>query len=805
MKLNCLSKSLKTSLMYGVAFSGLSVSNAIAQDAGQADQADDNTDVIYVTARKKQELLVEVPMNIAVVGAEEISHRNLIEAEDAYRTFAGAASPRGELILRGLAGSNDSTPNTTSTWTDGIPYDFANLYDVERIEVLRGPQGTLWGSNAIGGTVQVITNKPNVNELQASASVMFGSEKNRPGIQLRGSAMVNVPLAEDKLALRVTGSAGHMAGKVLNAYTGHTGKEDDRFVRVQLGWEPGEESRLNFSWINDHFYDSEREWSDLSSPTYRYEAILTPNEAATYGYDVELAFPSCPAGSSRVSCYNDAFGTQLNGHDPRFADWELMDPYTKDRTNVFALTFEQDNIIDGVDLTYAGSFRKYQNRGRQAAWTRYDANDMFRTWIIDEEDSKRWTHELRLQSNDFDSPFQWTVGAYYDRDEIEPTTAGQWQYHAADDRSRAIMNYLWVSYWGYGTDPSVLGQTLYGNDRVNYNYTVHRWIEKEFAAFGEASYTADLGNGGRIEFTGGLRYYDLKDDLHDEVSGIWIDSFGLTRDATITKDGENGTRKKVSINYMPSDEFSIFALYAEGYRRGGNNGPNAPQDCSAEDTASYVDRYESDEIKNYEIGFKGFAFDRTVQFSAAFYQIDWSGVQASVYMPSCGFSYTTNAATARSQGIEFESTSSLTDTTKIILNGSYTKSRMLEDVPSVGALAGDDMTMVPKYNFYIALDQAFYIGDRDAYIRFDAAGYGESKSHFRAKETDISPAYTTVGMSMGYSITDNAELSLHVKNLLNEEIILYKRQRYNSDWSLGPRHYYYGAERTIQIRLDMEY
>src|SRR5690606_24729762 len=149
-----------------------------------------------------------------------------------------------------------------------------------------------------------------------------------------------------------------------------------------------------------------------------------------------------------------------------------------------------------------------------------------------------------------------------------------------------------------------------------------------------------------------------------------------------------------------------FAVYSEGYRPGGNNGANAPQDCSAdENIGSYVDRYESDQIENYEVGFKGLAFNRRFQFSAAVYKIDWTGVQADVYMPSCGFSYIANAASAESKGVEFESTTLLTDTLQLQVNAAYTDSKMTSDVESLGAKAGDDMTMVPDYNFYIALDQ----------------------------------------------------------------------------------------------------
>jgi len=140
-----------------------------------------------------------------------------------------------------------------------------------------------------------------------------------------------------------------------------------------------------------------------------------------------------------------------------------------------------------------------------------------------------------------------------------------------------------------------------------------------------------------------------------------------------------------------------------------------------------------------------------------------------------------------------------------VANASYTKSKILVDSVPLSAEASDDMTMVPKYNFYIALDQAINIGGHEGYVRIDASGYGESKSHFRAKDTDISPAYTTFNMAIGADITEGATLSLHVQNMFNQEVILYKRQRYGRDWSLGPRHNYYGAERTISLRLDIQY
>jgi len=125
----------KSAIFLGV-ISALSSANAQGE---QSDGVKNDMDTITVTSRRKEESIIEVPMSISTVSALEISDRNLISADDFYRTLAGAASPRGELILRGLSGGNTAFPETTSTFVDDVPFDYDNLNDVERVEVLRGP------------------------------------------------------------------------------------------------------------------------------------------------------------------------------------------------------------------------------------------------------------------------------------------------------------------------------------------------------------------------------------------------------------------------------------------------------------------------------------------------------------------------------------------------------------------------------------------------------------------------------------------------------------------------------------------
>jgi outer membrane receptor protein involved in Fe transport len=763
-------------------------------------KAQQDIDEIVVTARKKEEVVLDIPMNISTITETEIKARNIIDKTELYRTIAGAASPRGELILRGLSGSNSAYPNTTNVWTDGIPFDFDNVYDVERVEVLRGPQGTLYGSNAIGGTVHVITNKPNLNELEISGSVMFKNEAHRPGTEVRAFGVVNVPIVEGSLGLRVTGQSGSKTGKILNLNDGHRGETEDEFLRAQLLWEPNDKTQVNLSVVRDEWFSDEYSDVDLSTPPYYYEAILTPNADATYGYDVALTFPDCPSGASRPECKIHSIGALVqDGYNPDFATWYLLNHFNANETSLVGLTIDRQDIIDGVDLSYAGSYRDSDTSGRQNHWSRYDAQDMFRTWIDDTNGWNRFTHELRLQSSG-DGPIEWTVGAFHDDSRGKENPNVQWQYHASDNRSRAIADYLWGYWWGY-EDPTQLGIDVYGNGNVHYNGSQLRWDDTETAYFGEASYTMDLQDGKTLELTGGIRFYDIENDYYYTDSGLW------NNDVTDIKDGEDGNRIKLSANYRPTENFAVFGIYSEGYRPGGNNGSAPPVSCRNDPAVGdYSDRYTSDETENMEIGFKGLLFDRRVQFSGAIYQIDWSGVQARVYMETCGFSYTANAATAESRGFELETTSMLTDDLKLIVNYSSTQSEMTSDVPSIGASKGDDMTMVPKYNYYIALDKEITFRGRDGNLRLDVNGYGKYKSHFNVRDQDISDAYEVVNLQASLQVSENTTINVVVNNLLDDRIVRYKNARsrnIGSYWNIY--HTYYIPDRTVALRMDYSF
>ena len=799
------SRMFKTSLIYGAVMSVMTSTPILAEENTEEEQ---DANVITVTARKKAETLMEVPMNISAISAMDISDRNLLTKEDIYRSIAGAANPRGELILRGLSGGNSAFPGTSSSFTDGIPWDFSELFDVERVEVLRGPQGTLWGSNAIGGTVQVITNKPVIDEFEVFGAFQTTDEAHIDGVASAGFAGINLPI-NDTMALRVTGSSSYTPKKITNSFTGVQGHGESQFVRAQLLWDATDDMSVNFGYVREQSYDVGTDTADRSTTDSFYRAELTPNAAAPFGYDVGVVSVDCAVpGSERPACRN--FGPTVES-DPKYTIWERFDDWAEREFDLYSVSVDHEDIAGIASMSYVGSYREYYN-GSLDNWSRLDASDMFTTWIINDFSGDRTTHELRFQNLDVDSAFDWTVGYFYDKIDDGDNPNGQWQYHGDGDEGKAIASYWWSSYltgWTDDnqqaiTDIAALGQHLYGDPNKNYNINQMESWSTEKALFSEVSYTMPMGDG-ELELTGGIRFYDLEDYSLIGETGIWVGP-----DGGITEQGgqEDGNRKKFSASWKPnSGNMSVYSVYSEGYRPGGNNMVSLPQSCRNDVNAgNFKSRYNSDEIENIELGFKGAFNDNTFRMSAAVYQIDWSGVQVSIYMPSCGFSFTDNAGEAESTGFEFESTTNITDDLVLTFNAGYTDSQLLTDIDSLGAKAGDDMTMVPEYNVYLALDQGFTWFDREAYVRFDMEGYGDYKSHFnidaRGDSADISEAYEVFNLSGRVQLNDNVNLSLHINNLFDKEFTTYKAARSRNSSSSAAQNVVYGDSRNITMRVN---
>jgi iron complex outermembrane receptor protein len=782
----------KKSLIYMAVIANLSASSlTYAAEEVTEEKATNAVEIIQVTARRKTETILEIPMAISSISAMEIADRNYTQAEDLYRTLAGAAMPGDELILRGLSGGNSDSPGTTATFVDDIPFEFTNLSDIERVEVLRGPQGTLYGSNAIGGTVRIITKKPKLDEFELFGSVVGGSEKDVAGYDSNISLGLNIPLMDNTLALRVNGNIEHDQKQYVNMNTGVQSNEDNSFIRSQLLWQISDGIDMTLGYSNVKSAARGKTQGDRSQPEYYYDYALTDNPDAFHGYDVDFFTVDCPQGAERPECRMGTAPIALNGVPKKFQIWEAMDPWSEEETDLFTLNLNVDNLMDFASLAYAGSYRKVEEASLHD-WTRLDGTDMYQTWIINDWPEERTTHELRLQNFDTASPLAWTLGVFYDRSEQSNVPNYQVQYHAGDDISLSVFE-QWME---TGEDMAAYGQDLFGNRQEHWQSSIIESWDEELSFFADVSYLFDLGNAGDLEVNGGIRNYHISDKEVTSSLGLW----GTSDDELSGK--ESGNRYKFSLSYRPADDLSAYALYSEGYRPGGNNAPLTGACLTDPKAGDYTERYESDQVQNYEIGVKGLAFDNRFNYAVAAYQINWTDMLTDVYMDECGFSYTANGGSAKTQGIEFESTMQLTDDLTMTLNFSKTDSEILEDNDAIDAKKGDDMTMVPESNAYFALDQAFSFMGKQAFVRADYTYYGEYKTHFKVKDEDIVPAYGYMNLSTRFEATDDVTISLHINNLLDDEAIKYKRSRSRSDSTIAQQYITYLAGRSVSVRLD---
>ena len=797
---NKLTNVIRLAIILGIS-STASISSFSVAAAQDISQEKESIEKITVTARHKSESIIEIPMAISTISALEIEDRNYINAEDIYRTLAGAAIPRGQLILRGLSGGNTSTPHTTTTFVDDVPYTsknlntediFTDLFDIERVEVLRGPQGTLYGSNAIGGTVRIITNKPVLDEFELFGSAQVGSEKNVDGYDSKVSLGINIPLIENTLALRVNGSLSHDELPYENMNTGLQADTEQSFIRSQLRWQVAKELSITFGYSNISYSDKGENQGDLSTPEYYDDYALIENPEATYGYDVDLFEVFCAAGASRPECLGGSAANNFSNVSRKYQTWNLLDRHYKSDTDVFTLNIQSTDFFGIASLTYAGSFRQFDSKSLDD-WSRADASDMFKTWIVNDDFHEQTSHELRLQNIDVNSPLIWTLGLFYNKSETIDALDTQNQYHESGDAVSALALEWW---WD---DATQIGIDTFNNPQQNWNYAILEDIEKEFSIFADVAYIFNLKDAGELELSAGVRRFDFSDRYHEETAGIWSEG-------EVKNSGkEQGNRYKFSASYRPTDDLSVYALYSEGYRPGGNNEP-LPQSCDDDPKASErKDRYESDAIKNYELGLKASTFNNSVNFAFAVYHIDWSDIKTDIYMNTCDFFYTANAGKAASKGFEFESSLQLSEDLTVTLNTSYTNSKLTEDNEAISGKKGDQMTMIPNWNGYLAFDQGFTVFGKQAFVRADYSYYGSYKTHFDVRPEDEVPSYSLVNVSSRIEISDSVTLSVHLNNLFDKEAYKYRRavaRAEDYDEAVAQEIVEFINERNLTLRVD---
>ncbi|MDE8651182.1 TonB-dependent receptor [Novosphingobium album (ex Liu et al. 2023)] len=641
------------SVLVAPAFAQETTSAAAEAPAGDAD--------IVVTALKRATSIQDTPLAISAVGAATLANQNITDSTQLTRVTPNLRIEENNggsrITIRNLRASGEALvglyyDETPLSGTGGVSNDAGanspsvRLFDVERAEVLRGPQGTLYGASSMAGTMRIIFNKPNLVDFEGALNGQVTTTDSASGTGQILDAMANVPIIADKLAVRAVGYYNFAPGYVNNSILGLKDINDSRGYggRLLVRARPIENLTIDGMAVYQNSRGDSGAWNNT---LYR----LTGNK---FDQTLTIRQPRSDAMQLYSGTLNWDFGFATLTAVASYSKRDIE--YNFDYTPYFRRYFTGTYTGDPARIPGYAAFASDCNAGRVTGLpgcTGTDYQNFVTSWgdltAYQPQTNKTSTQEIRLASDA--NALKWTIGFYHsDRKNF----------------TRSLLNTV---------DP-ITGAQSYPNGYVlpyglGSKTHLDRTIDdslKQIAGFAELTY--DITDA--LSVTGGIRYFEYK-----KVTGAEVIIPNYVAGNTITpysemKGKENGTLLKFGASYKITPDVMIFASASQGYRPGGVN--------QTLGLPSYAATYESDKLWDYELGVKSSWFDRKLIVNADVFQMDWTGMQVSAsYQGAFGF-LTNSAAKARIRGIELESTVMPLDGLTLRASGSYTTAKLQDDI-----------------------------------------------------------------------------------------------------------------------------
>jgi iron complex outermembrane recepter protein len=694
---------------------------------------------VVVTATKRSESIQDVPVAVSALSSADIQTRGFTQYADFLNTLPGVffqdSGPGvSQVRIRGISASEGGVPSTTASYFgEAVTSVLTNqggkpnlrLVDIDRIEVIRGPQGTLFGANALAGVIRTIPAAPDTEKLVASIGTRGFTTAHSEDESYHIEGVLNIPLVPNRLALRVVGYKDDIAGYLDNVAPAQTAvdysaaaelpdgtlvtpaipaftrrdinSEDTWGARTSLSWHATDELRFDLSYTTqDVRLNSEPHAMPTSGGDYTQTRPLDAFESGGYGERLHL--------TTAVASY----------------DWEAA-------SLVSASSWIRMNRFADQDITFLANL----SFGAPIPWS-----------LRDRSIGRLFTQEIRLQSRG-DAPFQWLLGGFL--------------LSQKSDFSQLVLDF---------SCPACLPEVAAGQ-RFALNAPLQRFSEQEqYSFFTEVSYAFSP----RWTLGLGARY------LNDEVTAIGGPAEGILVGGSPPPDPTvSGTKTELNpsayLRFKPIESTTLYLQAARGFRSGQVN-PLLPAQCLAEASESGLAQVtEPDTLWNYELGLKALFAEGRFSLNGAVFRHNWEGVQLGKTLV-CGFSGILNGGDVTGRGAELEVVAQPNDAWRFNASVSYARNRFENVVAGTDFADGERLPDAPENNASLGVQYNFPLGTAWAgFARADYVHVGNVRSKFGDTIVIRHDAFETANVRLGFQ-RDALAVELFGRNITDERAVL---------------------------------
>ncbi len=700
---------------------------------------------VVVTATRHEESLSKVPISATAITQEGMDLRGIKDISDVARFTPGINvdnSGTSNISIRGISSSGGA--GTTGIYIDDTPIQIRALafnpdetlpksFDIDRVEVLRGPQGTLFGAGSEGGTVRYITEQPSLTKTSIySRDELSFTQGGDPSYEVGIAA--GGPLIDGTLGARVTVWYRKDGGWINRVDPTDPGVVDDKnanwgqtmLVRLASVWKPSDRWTVTGSiYYQDHYVnDASNYWPLYSNPGSN--SFVSANPTQRFTPDT-FYLPAIKIDGdfgavrliSNTSYYHRA---EITGYDGTLYNLGFYQAQPQMNASTLA-TCPVTNPSCVSPVLYLNSPNApYTFPGGQP-FPLLDGTGVhlpagltnYRSPASINNDQQNITQEIRLQSNDNDSKLTWTTGVFFSLNK-------QWYLEQINDPmlnqlTQALEGTNVAGVFGVGYDPQFPTDSYFLHTDAK---------DTQLALYGEGTYNFN----DHIKMTAGARVAQSSFNFNTFTGGPQL--FGPNQSDSPSK-SEHAFTPKLGVSDQIDPFNMVYANYARGYRPGGGNNPVPYAACQADFQNFGISNapltYNSDTVDSFEVGAKD-NFGGRLRLASSLYLIKWNNIQQTVVPPICQISFIANLGKATAKGGDIQAEWAITEGFSADLSMGYTEARYTQDsrlspaetspvVASGDAIVGESGQPNSPFTASLGLEYKFQIGEHSSLVRFD--------------------------------------------------------------------------------------